>query len=115
MKNPLNICLFIGVLFFFFSCTTQKPLYYWGGYQDTFYKNMKKADENAYINHIATLEWIMSNADELGMKVPPGIYAEYGYLKLMEGETDIAKKYYELEMETYPESANLMQLLMNNL
>jgi len=115
MKNVLKFSLFILGVIFISSCATQEPLYYWGNYQDTYYKNMKKADETAYDNHIATMDNILLLAEEKGTKVPPGVYAEYGYIKLKEGNVEEAKRFFELEMATYPQSIQLMKLLIDNL
>src|SRR5687768_5415977 len=41
-------------------------------------------------------------------KVPPGKYAQIGYLSSMAGDTAAAKQYFRAEKDAYPESARLM-------
>ncbi|MCF8378817.1 MAG: DUF4810 domain-containing protein [Bacteroidales bacterium] len=115
MRKLFKLTFLLLGVFILSNCSAPKPLYYWGNYQDTYYKNMKKADEKAYDNHIATLDFILTTSAENEVRVPPGIYAEYGYIKLAEGNPTEARKFFELEMATYPESAQLMTLLLDNL
>ena len=115
MKKLIKVSSFLLGVLILSSCIAPKPLYYWGNYQETYYKNMKRADEKAYANHIATLDNILQLAEENGTKAPPGIYAEYGYIKLTEGDSAEAKRLFELEIATYPESAQIMKLLIDNL
>jgi hypothetical protein len=46
-------------------------------------------------------------------KVPPGSYAEYGYVLLLQGKRDEAMAYFEREKRAWPESTRLMDILLN--
>ena len=51
----------------------------------------------------------------LRQTVPPGTYAEYGYLLGMEGKHEEAIKMFEREMALYPESAPFMRYMIKRL
>jgi len=52
---------------------------------------------------------IMKNSENKNLRVPPGVYCEYGFLLLKEGKTDEALSYFNLEEKTYPESGILIR------
>lgn len=115
MKKITKLTLFLLAVFFLASCTATKPLYYWGNYSDAYYKYIKKADDKATERYKASIETILAQSKKLEINVPPGIYAEYGFLFLKEGNKAEAKTYFNLEMETYPESKILMTKLISTL
>ena len=115
MKKKLTFSWILLSLFLLSGCFGPKPLYYWGNYQSTYYKNMKKADDKAYDNHVLSLLTIIDKSKEKGLKVPPGVYAELGHVRLSEGDNVEAKKYFELELATYPESIQTMKLYIDKL
>jgi hypothetical protein len=115
MKKILQFSVLVFAVFLLHSCTIQKPLYYWGNYSDCYYKYIKKADDKATERYRACFIDIFDKSKKLGIKVPPGIYAEYGQFMLKSGNKVEAKKYFELEMQTYPESKKLMMLILANL
>ena len=89
-------------------------MYYWGNYPNTYYKQIKKADDNALENHKTELENIITRSGEMDIRVPPGVYAELGFI-IMQEDAEKATQYFQLEIETYPESSQLMNLLIENL
>lgn len=115
MKQPklLVFSLFLAIGFLVSNCGVT-PLYYWGNYPHTFYKQIKKADEKAEQNHKDELLKIINTSQEKELRVPPGVYAELGFMMLAE-DSEASRRYFQLEMDTYPESAQLMQLLIENL
>jgi hypothetical protein len=115
MKKITKLTLLILAVFFLASCKPTRPLFYWGNYSDAYYKYIKKADDKATERYKTSIVNIIEKSKEWEIKVPPGIYAEYGYLFLQEGNKDEARKYFNLEMETYPESRIFMTKIMSNL
>jgi hypothetical protein len=97
------------------SCAQKKTLFYWGNYSDTLYEYKKTPNDDNLIKHKEAIRDIIEKSKEKNMKVPPGIYCEYGYLLAKEGMKVEAKKYFELELNTYPESASLIKKLIQNL
>jgi hypothetical protein len=106
MKNSkFPFILFLACLALIVS-SCAKPLYY--------YKNVKRADEKAFDNHKENLISIIAKSEQKKTRVPPGVYAELGFLFLPD-DGEAAGRYFQLEMETYPESTQLMKVLIDNL
>lgn len=82
-----------------------KNMYEWDGYSAhllSYYKNpeeLQKFSEKLYKG--------IQKAEQANM-VPPGIYAEYGYLKLAMNDMSTAAIYFAKEKEKWPESTYLM-------
>jgi len=99
--------MFVAGLFsllLFAGCATQEPLYYWGNYSQSLYKYKKSPQEETLQAHKACLVNIIEESNKRNKKIPPGIYCEYGYILLREGNTQQALYYFEMEEKSYPES-----------
>jgi hypothetical protein len=95
------------------GCAAQKPMYYYGDYSQSLYALKKEPTDETKKQHIEVLQNIMTVTKEDGyVRVPPGIYAEYGYMMHITGKTTEAIKYFALEKQTYPESGLLMDRLI---
>lgn len=110
MKLNAIVCLLaIGILS---GCTTVSDAgYYWGNYSNTYYNYTKDPSDKTLAAHIAELENIITKSDEMELKVPPGLYAELGYIRERQGDASVSASYYQKEMELYPESKTFMQRL----
>lgn len=87
-------------------------LYDWHGYNNelrTYYKN--PGETEAFANKLFI---DIEKAEKTG-KVPPGIYAEYGYLHLTLGNKDIAIEYFNKEAALWPEARFLMTSVIGRL
>lgn len=106
-------------LIFLASCgttsTQQKRLYSWGDYRVTSYDYYKSLTPEASAKLKATLERMINQPGGLRQTVPPGTYAEYGYLLGMEGKHEEAIKMFEREMALYSESAPFMRHMIKRL
>jgi hypothetical protein len=108
-----RIALWLALLSFsalLLGCAA-KPLYYWGSYEKSLYAYKKEPTEDTRKDHIETLQDIIKVSQEEGTRVPPGVYAEYGYIMLQTGKKAEAMKYFDLEQKTYPESALMVNRL----
>ena len=90
-------------------------MYYWGNYSDTLYKYKKNLTPEMLEKHKIELKTIVNKSDNLGLRTPPGVNAEYGYLLLLEGNTSEAIPYLEKEKSLYPESTKFIDDLINNI
>jgi len=90
----------------------QKQLYYFGDYSNTLYMNEKFHDEESLLEHKQELEQIISESENRKMSVPPGIYAELGFLNLKSNNTKEAIMLFQTEAKIYPESKFLMDRLI---
>lgn len=101
----------VGVAMLGAACAQQQSLYAWNDYDDVLYRHYQApADKGAYR---ASLGRIVSNAEAEG-RVPPGLYAEYGYALLAAGDDQAAVAYFEKEQARWPESRAFMQRLIGS-
>ena len=89
---------------FAISCTSTKKLYTWYDYQEDYYNYLKNADGESLEKLLATYDKIIEEQKDTRGVVPPGIYADYGYLLMEKGKTAEAKAMFAKEIELYPES-----------
>lgn len=105
-------CLFIAlfVLFGFTGCASTGH-YHWGHYETSLYQYYKNpADVESFSEELAEVI-------EKGIpddRVPPGIYAEYGYILFLQGKNKEAITCFQKEKEKWPESTHLMDNMMAN-
>ena len=102
MKKILILSMAILV---FCSCKTQKPLYLWGNYDLVSFTHLKNSDEESKQALMAQYSDIIQKHENSKSLVPPGIYADYGFLLLQAGKTAEGKEMLLKEAATYPESA----------
>jgi len=109
MKIKYLIFLLLSSLLM--NCASQKT-YYWGDYSNTLYAYRKDATEQNLLKHQQTLETIIAESQKQNLRVPPGVYAELGFIYFKQGKNDLAIKYFEMESQLYPESQVLMTRLI---
>jgi len=112
MKKKL---LFIGMVttLFLTSCSMPKTLYSWGNYDDTSYKYLKNGDEKSTEQLIETYKQLIEKQTGTRKTVPPGIYADYGFILLQTGKTEEGKAMLEKEIALYPESKVFIDQILN--
>lgn len=94
------------------SACAQPGLYDWNGYDRDLREYYKDPTEvRAFAAQLK--ESIDKIEDE--SRVPPGLYAEYGYALLQLEQPDQAIEYFERERARWPESAALMDRLIGRL
>ena len=86
------------------ACTPARIPYNWGDYSSSLYTLKKEPSDEKLQAHKQVLLQIIQESGGKALKVPPGIYAEYGYLLVREGKTEEGFKYLDLEAQTFPES-----------
>ena len=102
---------YLCVLFLLFSlvgCGAHSR-YTWSRYDIKMYKHYKNPAERE--EFVQSLKEILDNAEPEG-KVPPGIYAEYGFAMYEQGNTQQAILYYQKEANKWPESRVFMNKLI---
>lgn len=109
-KSVSLFASFILLLLLAQGCASTRK-YAWGNYDSTLYTHYKKPqDKEAYLEH---LKEIVNNA-EVENRIPPGLYAEYGYALFESGNTIEAITYFEKEKAKWPESNILMEKMIRN-
>jgi hypothetical protein len=90
---------------------TQKPMYEYGTYSESFYALKRDAGEENAVKWKSSLENIITKSSEQSLRVPPGVYANLGFIHLKANDNNKAVEYFELEKKIYPEA----EVFMNNL
>ena len=85
------------------SCASTK-LYSWYNYQADYYHYVKNNDKKTLDDLVATYEKVIATQKATRGVVPPGIYADYGFLLIQNGKTTEGKAMLAKELELYPES-----------
>lgn len=70
------------------SCTTTKTLYSWYDYEDATYQYHKRSTEELQVKVLEQYKKITDKQKGVRGVVPPGMYAEYGYLLYKTGKKD---------------------------
>lgn len=117
MTNPefaVKKKLTIFLLFAFCISTTAciQTMYHWGEYEDSIYKMDIGASVEEQKEALLMIQTTIEEAEGGGGKVPPGVYAHYGYLMLKQGKNKEAKELFIKEKEHFPESAYFMDSLV---
>ena len=87
------------------ACATPRPIpYAWGNYSLALYHLKKDPCDANLQTHKQVLVQIIQASNQQSMRIPPGVYAEYGYILIREGQAEEGIKYLDLEAKTYPES-----------
>lgn len=105
LRKLILVCLTAFAL----SACAPQGMYVWGDYEGrlySYYENPEKIEQL-----MQALDSTIVNAEEF-KRVPPGIYAEYGYLLLVSNRDDEAKAYFQKEKDAWPESVVLMDKMI---
>ncbi|MBQ9206171.1 MAG: DUF4810 domain-containing protein [Treponema sp.] len=105
--------LTLGAVLALASCTSTQ--YGWYDYQEDYYRYVKFADEKSAKELTKTYEKIIKRQGGARKIVPPGIYADYGWLLAENGKTSQAKEMFLKEIEYYPESSVFISNILKRL
>ncbi len=105
-KKLLNL---LPLVFLVGCASTQK--YAWNGYDNNLYAYYKNPAEKE--KFIERLKAAIVKAEQTG-NIPPGIYAEYGYLCYEGQNYKDAMAYFQKEYDLWPESQPFMQKMILN-
>ena len=91
------------------SGCTPAGLYYWGDYEESLYQRYIENDSEQAEDYVReTLEDAVSEN-----RVPPGLYADYGFMFYQRGNKNAAIEFFEKEKTLFPESSALMSTLID--
>jgi len=79
-------------------------MYCMDNYSSTLYACRKTPAQEQQDKHVKAMQDIVAKSEQRNLRVPPGIFAELGYIQLKAGQMAEAKKYFEAENRLYPES-----------
>ncbi len=92
------------------GCATTHQRYDWGNYESSLYVYYKNPASAA--RFVQSLQDLLATANKTGRPVPPGIYAEYGYLLMQEGKSQDAITAFRQEEDNWPQSKFFMDQMM---
>ena len=102
----------LSLLLLLASVGCQPPqIYSWGNYEGSLYTLMK--DPTSLDKYGRALQQQIQDGEGSG-KVPPGIYAEYGYFLMVTNQPKEAINCFEKEKQRWPESARFMDKMILN-
>ncbi len=96
------------------GCAAPQPLYSWNGYQTQVYSYLKN-EGSSNEEQILLLEKGIEQTAAKNAALPPGYRAHLGMLYLNVGRTDQALAAWEKEKMAFPESAQYIDYLVNNM
>lgn len=105
----------VMALAFLAGCQTARPLYYWGNYEGSLYQAYSHPEKMPPEEQIAKLQEDLAKGAASGLRANPGLHAQLGYLYLHKGDIESARKEFETEKALFPESAVLMDRLIQKL
>jgi len=97
------------------SCTPSKSLYTWYDYEDATYQYSKKQTEELKVKMFEEYEKLANGQKGVRGVVPPGFYAEYGYMLYFAGKKEEGLKLLKEEINLYPESEKYISRIIKQL
>jgi hypothetical protein len=97
------------------GCSTSKPLYYWGDYEELIYQMYIEPGAADSATQVAKLKEDINKASTAGKPVPPGLHAHLGYMYFLQSDTHAAVLEFEMEKKLFPESTKFVDGFMGRL
>ncbi|MGN1257082.1 MAG: DUF4810 domain-containing protein [Bacteroidaceae bacterium] len=97
------------------SCHTTQSLYSWYDYEDATYKYSKRTTDELQVKVLEQYQKITEKQKGVRGVVPPGMYAEYGYLLFKTGKKEEGLSFLNKEIELYPESKTYISRIIKQL
>jgi len=94
------------------GCSGKKPMYEYSNYSESYYQLKQTGDAESTSRWKTSLEDSIEKSNALAIRVPPGIYANLGYLYLKVNDTQKAISFFKMEKALYPESGIFMDNLI---
>jgi len=102
--------LLLGITCVFLAGCGSQTMYQWGSYEKDLLKYYKHPESMPkFLEH---LDKQTARSEKKGKKVAPGLFAELGYLHYKAGDPKRASDYFTKEKENWPESAMLMNRMV---
>jgi len=116
MKKIFMMGAAVAIVMALTSCeTTQPALYSWHNYENIAYEYNKKPTEELKAKLLDQYKLIVENQKGARGVVPPGMYAEYGFLLSKNGKRQEGIEYMKKEIALYPESETYISRIIKQL
>lgn len=111
--HRVKVVLGVAALLLFAGCAGPQPLYNYENYSSSYYDNVKAPSEETALELQQSMEKAIEAAGESRSgRVPPGMYANLGYIYLKGGAPAKAIEMFNKEKETYPEATQFMDRMI---
>lgn len=111
--KQLRPVIVLVLLLLISACSKPNQLYNYGDYSDSYYEHKKKVTPETELALIESIENVIDGTDKsISKRVPPGMFANLGYLHLQKGDSQKAIDLFRKEKSTYPESSHFMESLI---
>ncbi len=99
------------------SCSSGgvQSLYSWYDYEDAAYEYGKKNTDEMQVKLLEQYKKLTTTQKGLRGVVPPGTYAEYGYMLYKSGKKEEGLDFMKQEIKTYPESEKYISRIIKQL
>lgn len=97
------------------SCSSTKTLYSWYNYEDATYQYNKKRTDELKVKVLEQYKKLTDKQKGVRGVVPPGLYAEYGYMLYMSGKKDEGLSFLKKEISLYPESEKYISRIIKQI
>lgn len=122
MKKILLIASAVLLAGMLSSCISAKKkdqeqtAYNWDDYSDVTYTYVRQKDKDSRAELLASYERIIeSQKDTMTGRVPPGVYADYGYMLVEQGMEAEGVAYLRKEMELYSMSEPFLSKIIQRI
>lgn len=114
-KYSLLFVALVSLVLSLQSCMVTNTLYSWHNYEDATYQYNKKHTDDLKNSVLKEYNKMIDNQYGIRKTVPPGMYAEYGYMLYFNGKKEEGLKFLKKEIELYPESEKYISRIINQL
>ncbi len=94
------------------GCQANRPLYYWGSYENLAYLGYSKPEKATLDVQLEKLEQDVAKAAASTSGAHPGLHAQLGYVYFQLGRIEDAVKQFEVEKQLFPESNVFMDRMI---
>lgn len=115
MKKTIYVGLLAGAALALSSCGSPTTLYSWHDYEDATYQYSKRQTEELQVKVLEQYKKVTEKQKGIRGVVPPGMYAEYGFLLYKTGKKEEGLGFLKKEIELYPESEAYISRIIKQL
>lgn len=112
-RTSCTLCILLFAITLTACHKPQPPLYHYNGYSLAYYGYKKDLSDESLLQLQTSMEEAIEAAGESRSgRVPPGMYANVGYIYFKTGHHQKAITAFTKEKDTYPESAHFMNRMI---
>lgn len=115
MKKILFSIAIVVATLSLISCNTTRELYSWYNYEDVTYQYSKKSTDELQVKVLEQYKKVTDKQKGVRGVVPPGLYAEYGFLLCKTGKKEEGIEFLKKEISLYPESETYISRIIKQL